>query len=93
MSHPAAFLLDDEARMRVALRSVREAAGLSQADAARAVGISEATLKRIEGGASPVSAVNLMALLRVCGYCLAAVSVESKTIPDLRRGGAMKDRW
>lgn len=78
---PPAFLLDDEEGIRLALRAVREYAGVELAEAAAAVGVGSALLERIEKGTSAPSAVLLVRLLGCYGYRLAALSLNSSAIP------------
>lgn len=81
MSVDPAFLLHDEVWIRLAWRSIREKSGVTQEEVAVALGVSLSTVKRMEAGLSPISAVQLVHMLSRCEYRLAALPATSQSLP------------
>lgn len=85
---PMAILLGDEPRVRAAVVATRLAAELSQEDVAVAAGVSVSTIRRIEGGSLSPTVVLLIAILKTCGFSLAAVSTATSIPLGVGEAGA-----
>lgn len=76
-------------RLGIALRRAREAAGLTQDEAAEAIDAASSKVSRIELGQSGLKLTDLGALIQ----CYGLKSAEAERLRDLARAGRKRGRW
>lgn len=87
MAVPGSFPVRTPEQLPGLLQGFRKAAGLTQAEVAARLGVTQQTLSAMERSAGAVSVARLMKLLAVLGVELALVSRAAAGKPPGRRSG------